>query len=161
MNYPALILRIRAMCLDAMVFVLMFWIVFLTIWKLQFTSTTLKLLIVTLPLVLFEPVWIWLTGSTIGQHLVGIKVTSKTKEKNLFIVNAVVRFITKILLGLPSVLTMIVTKRRQSFHDVISNSVVLFKNEASAPDRYKIQENRKDGDTRPSILRRLQVMVNH
>ena len=159
MNYPALVLRIRAMCLDAIVFVLLFWIVLLLIWKLQFSSTYLKVIVVAIPLILFEPLWMWMTGSTIGQHIVGIRVANIRTERNLFILPAIVRFIVKILLGFYSVITMIVTKRRQSFHDVISNSVVLFKNESTAPDRYKIQENTTDVMSKPSIIRRILVTL--
>ena len=159
MNYPALVLRIRAMCFDSILFVLMFWIGFLLLWKLQITSSYLKILIVASPLILFEPMWLWLSGSTVGQHMVGIKVAHNETHKNLFIINAVVRYLAKILLGVYSLLTMIVTKRRQSFHDVISNSVVLFKDEASAPQRYRIQENIRDSGTKPSILRRLMIIV--
>ena len=159
MNYPALVLRIRAMCFDSILFVLMFWIGFLLVWKLQITSTFLKIFIIATPLILFEPMWLWLTGSTVGQHIVGIKVAHKKTHKNLFIINAVARYLAKFLLGVYSLLTMIVTKRRQSFHDIISNSIVLFKNEASAPERYRIQENIKDSGNKPSILRRLMIIV--
>ncbi|MEM7257772.1 MAG: RDD family protein [Pseudomonadota bacterium] len=158
MTYPALVLRIRAMCIDLIIFTLLFWGTLVLVWRLELSAIYLKVVVLAVPLLLLEPMLLWLSGSTIGQHIVGIKVANKETGQNLFILKALIRYIVKMVLGFYSIITMAVTKRRQSFHDVVSGSVVLFKNETSAPSRYKIAENRKDGDARPGAGRRLLVI---
>lgn len=159
MKYPALVLRIRAMCIDLIVFVFLFWAVFLLIWKVQFSNDSLKIVVLSVPLLLFEPMCMSISGSTIGQHLVGIKVASRKTGKNLFILRAILRYVVKVVVGFYSVITMAVTHRRQSFHDVVSGSVVLFKDDARAPERYILRENVNDDRVKPGILRRLAVIL--
>lgn len=115
-----------------------------------------------IPLVVFEPLVVWLTGGSIGHHLSGIKVIDKTTGKNLFLLKGVVRLVIKLLLGFYSMLTMLITKKHQSLHDLLSNSVVVFKNESLAPERYKLEPRQTDYDVKkPSILRRLLVIAVH
>ena len=124
------------------------------------SDTRLRVLIILLPVILIEPLMLWITGGTLGQHISGIRVVGKNSGKNLFLLNGVVRFIAKWLFGLFSVASMFLTKRHQSIHDFLSSSVVVFKDEAAAPERLKLMS--RDNvyvDRKPSIARRLVVIL--
>jgi len=55
---------------------------------------------------------------------------------------------------------MLITKRHQSVHDLASNSLVLFKDESQAHDRYKRAERTIARDkVKPGVLRRTLIIV--
>ncbi len=155
-GYPALYLRIKAMCIDSVVLVLLFFLLVFLVSTFNIANTAVRAVVMFGPVVLLEPVMIWLTGGSIGHHLSRIKVIDKVSGGNLFILKAITRVLVKYLLGFYSVVTMFLTQRRQSLHDVVSGSVVVFKNEGEAPERHKLQalEERKNI---PSLLRRILV----
>ncbi len=146
------------MLLDSVLLgVLFFSLVLLTI-QFEITNSIFKTLFIVLPVVLLEPAMMWLTGGSIGHHYSGLRVIGKNSGKNLFILNGIVRFITKTLLGFYSVIMMFLTKRHQSVHDYLSMSVVVFKNEDTVPSRNKLKpRDPEDALKKPSIIRRLVV----
>jgi len=161
-SYPVFFLRVKAMCVDSIVFILIWYLVFAVVANIEIPNTFFRISVMVMPLVLFEPLTVWLTGGSIGHHFSGIKVIDKTTGKNLFLHKGVVRLIFKLLLGFYSMLTMLITKKHQSLHDLLSNSVVVFKNESLAPERYKLEPRQTDYDVKkPSMLRRLLVVVVH
>jgi len=158
MSYPVLSLRIKAMLLDSVLLgVLFFSLVLLTI-QFEITNSIFKALFIVLPVILLEPAMMWLTGGSIGHHYSGLRVVGKNSGKNLFIINGIVRFITKTFLGFYSIIMMFLTKRHQSVHDYLSMSVVVFKNEDTVPSRNKLKPREaEDALKKPSIIRRLVV----
>ncbi|MEO0424212.1 MAG: RDD family protein [Pseudomonadota bacterium] len=160
MTYPVLFLRIKAMFMDSLsLSILVIFLAFLP-GKLGIDAPALRWLILIGPLLLFEPMMIWRTGGSVGHHYAGIRVISERTGENLFILNGVARLIVKLTLGLPSVITMVMTKRHRSLHDLLSGSVVVFKDEARAPQRHKLApRDITFVGRKPSVLRRLAVAV--
>ena len=160
MAYPVLLLRIRAMMLDSVVFgVLLLSMVMLSI-KLDITDSTTRTIFILAPVTLLEPVMIWLTGGSFGHHYSGIRVVGKNSGENLFVLNGVVRFVAKTFLGLFSLAAMFITKRHQSIHDFLSGSVVVFKDEEEAPSWHKLKARQTEYHAeKPSIIRRLVVIL--
>ena len=103
---------------------------------------------------------IWLTGGSIGHHFAGIRIVGKTSGKNLFVLNGIVRFIVKVLLGIFSLVSMLITKKHQAIHDLLSNSVVIFKDENSALPQHKLAPRKTVfSSQKPSLWRRLIVVI--
>lgn len=160
MSYPVVMLRLKALLLDSTLLGILVMALVMVAIKFAGDNRALKTVIILVPSILFEPILIWLTGGSIGHHYAGIKVVSGKSGKNLFVVNGVLRFLTKSLLGVVSLASMLITKRHQSLHDVVSGSVVIFKDESNALRRHKLRERvvTKSG-VKPSLLRRILVAL--
>lgn len=102
--------------------------------------TSIKILFVASILFLLEPGLVSLTGSTIGHALRGLKVEHAHTNKNLNIVMATVRFFAKAVLGLYSLVSILVTSRRQAIHDMVSNSVVVLRHPERFPEEDQMTE---------------------
>lgn len=110
---------------------------------------------------LLEPFLVSVAGGTLGHHLLGIRVASKSRGKNINIFAAVVRFLAKTILGLLSIFTIYTTKQHQAIHDVIVGSIVVFKNPGNIP-AYEVLGERKVEQKQyiyPSRLRRIVMIV--
>ncbi len=162
MTYPVLYLRVKAMCIDSIVLIVLFYSLLAAIGSTDISNTLLKIAIVLCPILLIEPLMIWTTGGSIGHHFAGIRVIDKASGGNLFVLKGLVRFVVKIALGIYSMVTMLITRQHQSLHDLASASVVVFKNESTAPERYKLAPRPTDYPTKkPGVLRRLLVILIH
>lgn len=160
MTYPALFLRVKAMLIDSTILGVLFMVLIILSSELGITDAKLKAAFVLIPVVLFEPLLIWVFGGNIGHQLSGIKIVGANSGKNLFVINGIVRLLTKTLLGLFSLLSMLITKRHRSIHDVLSRSVVVFKDEAAAPSSHKLSPRENpSADTKPSFFRKLIVIA--
>jgi len=156
-TYPALFLRIKAMLLDSVLFALLVLTTVICVGSLSIEALPLKAALILLPILLFEPMFIWLTGGSIGHHYAGIRIASVRTGKNLFLFGGVVRLIVKLTAGWASLLTLFITRKHRSVHDLASGSIVLFKNESAVPAHYQRKE--RDLTVRPSIYRRLIVIA--
>lgn len=124
--------------------------------KLGINAPALGWLILIGPLLLFEPLMIWRTGGSVGHHYAGIRAVSERSGESLFVLNGIARRAVKLLLGVPSVRTMVITKRHRSLHDLLNGSVVVFKGAARAPERHKLAPRDVNYVGRkPSVRRRL------
>lgn len=160
MSYPVLLLRVKAAMLDSIIIaVLIFSLAYLSI-VIGISNPALKVLFIVIPVVLLEPAMIWITGGSVGHHYSGIRIVGKDSGTNLFILNGIVRFVVKTLLGLISLVAMLLTRRHQSLHDIVSRSVVVFKNEDAALPRHMLQSRETVyRSEKPSIGRRLVVVI--
>lgn len=66
---------------------------------------------------------------TIGQKLTGIRVRKMETEKRLSIIEASLRTLVKLLLGLISFFSIPVTGKKRALHDFAAGSVVIYKGE--------------------------------
>lgn len=67
-------------------------------------------------------------GGTLGNHIKGIRVRSHTNvDKRINLFQAFIRYIFKMLLGLPSFFTVHTNKERRAIHDLITGSVMIKK----------------------------------
>lgn len=75
-------------------------------------------------LLLYEPLLVALTGSTIGHHRMNLRVVDNRSHGNITFVKAVVRAAIKAVLGIYSFVTMATSSRHQAVHDLLTGSTV-------------------------------------
>lgn len=160
MSYPKIFLRIKGMLLDSLLFgLIVYSSVFVLMW-LGIENPVLKALFLILPVLIFEPLCVSLSGGSVGHHYAGIKVVDAKTGRNLNIILSVVRFVIKGVLGLVSLVSMLVTRKHQAIHDYFSHSVVIFKSGNEVPEHHKLAERtEKDMREGPSIPRRLVAIL--
>jgi uncharacterized RDD family membrane protein YckC len=126
MNYPQLNLRLKAAIIDSIIFTTL---LFSTAYYSHYffpDNLSLRLIFVFIPSLSYEPLFLYFTGSSIGHKVNRIMVTHQNSEKKLSLFQCYSRFLIKILLGMFSLLFMFFTKKRQSFHDLITATLVDF-----------------------------------
>lgn len=88
-------------------------------------------------LLLYEPIMVSQTGGTIGHHFTNLRVVDDISHSNISFLKAVVRSLIKGVLGWFSFLTMLVGKRNQAVHDLLTGSTVQIRDPAKAsPGQY-------------------------
>jgi uncharacterized RDD family membrane protein YckC len=129
--YPRLVRRVRAYLIDQLVMLAVFalWL-FLLPWMDGFTPTQ-KIFALVAAMLLAEPCLVSLTGGTIGHHLMCLRIRDARSDRNLGLVRAAVRAVLRLMLGWLSVLFILLTRRRQALHDVLTGSLVVI----AAPER--------------------------
>ena len=127
--FPSLVTRVKALVIDAIVLLILFSLASILIDKFEQTPTLVRIIVFVFAFYIYEPLFVALLGGTIGHHAIGVTV-KQIKQPTIKInpLQAIVRFITKYLLGWVSFLTLIGNKRKRAIHDLVSGSVVLYKN---------------------------------
>lgn len=75
-------------------------------------------------LVFYEPIFVWRRGATIGHAAVRVRVVANATGRNPTLVQAFARYLLKCVLGLPSFVTMALTRRHQAVHDALTRTTV-------------------------------------
>lgn len=75
-------------------------------------------------LVLYEPVLVSVFGGTVGHYLLNLRVVSATTGGRLPFYRALIRVITKAVVGIISFFFIAFTARHQALHDVVARAVV-------------------------------------
>jgi hypothetical protein len=101
---------------------------------------------IALLLIIMEPGLVSIKGGTIGHYLRGLRVQDYKHGTNLDIFRATIRFLVKILFGWLSFVFILVTKRYQAFHDLISGSVVVLRDSANVPEFEAILERKRGAE---------------
>lgn len=159
LHYPKVVRRIEAVIIDWLVFVAAFFTIANLIAPLE-VHGGFKAAAVVLVILVLEPGLVAATGATIGHHLRGLRVLDAGSGRNLNIFRAIVRFILKSLLGFVSLIFVLVTKRHQAIHDLVSGSVVVIKNPTNFQDHDVLPERivEEEGYIYPSGERRVLVI---
>ena len=106
MSYPKIFLRIKGMLLDSLLFgLIVYSSVFALMW-LGIEKPAIKALFLILPVLIFEPLCVSLSGGSVGHHYAGIKVVDAKTGGHLNIIFSVIRFVLKGVLGLVSLLSV-------------------------------------------------------
>src|SRR5262245_41594570 len=109
---------------------------------------------------LYEPLLVTLTGSTVGHYLCNLRVVDNRTGGNINFFKAVVRTVLKAVLGWLSFITMATTRRHQAIHDLATKSTVQIRNLAQArPHHYRGEQTELASADMPSWVRRLIVIV--
>ena len=155
--------RLRALCLDAIVFALLFALGAVFIHSLSSSESITRglWLAIVLAILFYEPLLVAAIGGTIGHRLTNLRVVDDRSKGNLSFVNACVRAAVKTLLGWYSFLTMSLTRRNQAVHDVVTHSTVQIRDISKAPRSHYVMERQMESDTaaRPSRSRRVAVIL--
>jgi RDD family protein len=107
---------------------------------------------------LYEPLLVSLTGSTVGHYFCNLRVVDNRTGGNINFFKAVLRTILKAVLGWLSFITMATTLRHQAIHDLATHSTVQIRNLAQAsPHHYRAEQTELSSAAMPSRGRRLVV----
>jgi uncharacterized RDD family membrane protein YckC len=105
---------------------------------------------------LYEPLLVALTGSTVGHYLCNLRVVDNKTGGNINFFKAVLRTLLKAVLGWLSFVTMATTLRHQAIHDLATSSTVQIRNAAQAsPHHYRHEQTDLASPAMPTPVRRL------
>jgi uncharacterized RDD family membrane protein YckC len=124
-KYPELTDRIQSTFIDTiLIFLLMFAFANL-LDKFNHVEDWVRIVIFIGLFIAYEPLCMTF-GCTLGNYLKGIRVRKNTdSSKRLNILQAIIRYPVKVLLGWISFLTINSNPKRRAFHDLISGSVMI------------------------------------
>ncbi len=109
---------------------------------------------------LYEPLLVSLTGSTVGHYLNNLRVVDDRSGGNVSFPKAVARVIVKTILGWVSFIAMALTRRHQAMHDLLTRSTVQMRDLTQARARdYSGERLELSSPAMPSRLRRIVVIV--
>ena len=162
--YATFTLRARALVIDAAVVAAFLAIlVIVSSFVDQVPGSGRIMLAAILGVVFFyEPVLVWRYGATIGHRRTNIRVVSDVSGGPPSFPKAFSRFLVKALLGLPSFVAMVFTRRHQALHDVVTGTTVQIRDRSlAAPDDFLEERETPDVDIPrvPAWRRALGVMI--
>jgi uncharacterized RDD family membrane protein YckC len=109
---------------------------------------------------LYEPVLVSVTGSTLGHYMANLRVVDDRHHGNVSFLKAVARMIIKLVLGLCSFVLMTATRRNQALHDTLTRSTVQIRDAAKArPGHYIAERTEFANPNLPSRKRRIAVIL--
>jgi uncharacterized RDD family membrane protein YckC len=109
---------------------------------------------------LYEPLLVSLTGSTIGHYRTNLRVVDNRTHGNISFMKAVARVIIKGVLSLYSFITMAATSRHQAVHDLMTQSTVQIRDRSKASSKdYVTARTELLNPAMPSRVRRLSVII--
>lgn len=109
---------------------------------------------------LYEPLLVWLAGSTVGHLLSNLRVVDDRSHRNVNFPKAVARVVIKSALGWYSFITMATTRRHQALHDLLTRSTVQIRNPAKARAHHYLSARQDPVQAgMPSAARRIMVIV--
>ena len=129
-DLASLIDRIKATILDNLIFVGLVLVFSQVFDHLGYEGIPLR--IAALFVVLsYEPIMVSL-GGTIGHRTQKITVKRATnEEKNIPLIAAYFRYLVKVVLGVISLFSVSFNDEKKAIHDLLSNSIVLYKSDGS------------------------------
>lgn len=115
---------------------------------------------VVLFVLLYEPVLVSMTGSTIGHRMTNMRVVDDAHGGNVSFLKAVARFVIKNLIGLYSFVAMATTRRNQTVHDLLTKSTVQMRDASKArAGEFVSEQIELASSNMPPWWRRLLVIV--
>ncbi|OEK08358.1 hypothetical protein A8C32_02595 [Flavivirga aquatica] len=125
-QYAPISTRIKALVIDTIVLIILMYSASEIFNLIENTPDYIRIIIFFALFLLYEPILISLYGATVGHFFNDIVVKQENDEtKNINIVFAVARFITKSLLGWISLIIVNGNDKKKAIHDYIAKSVVL------------------------------------
>jgi uncharacterized RDD family membrane protein YckC len=118
-------------------------------------SRALGILVIA-ALLLYEPILVSFTGSTLGHYLTNLRVVDERSGGNVSFLQACARVVIKGVLGVYSFVTLAATRRNQAVHDLLTKSTVQIRDPAKAlPGQYVNERNGTADTSLPSRGRRV------
>ena len=146
-----------SICLGVLLLCLM-----MVVFQFELSDPRINLFIVVGILVSFEPFCVSFTGGSLGHHFARIKITDELTQQRLSLFYSYIRYFVKFFLGGYSLLTYLFTRRYQSLHDLLSGSVVVFKNAESEPNVRKLLITEHETmDGKPTLAKRILISFGY
>lgn len=123
-QYPSILDRIKSTTIDTIIVIACMLLFTDILAGFESVPNWVKM-ILFLSLLMYEPLCITF-GATLGNHKMNIRVRKagdETKRINLF--QALIRFILKYLFGWLSFITVFVSPKSRTIHDLFSGSVII------------------------------------
>jgi uncharacterized RDD family membrane protein YckC len=118
-------------------------------------SRALGILVIA-ALLMYEPILVSFTGSTLGHYLTNLRVVDERSGGNVSFLKACARVVIKGALGVYSFVTLAATRRNQAVHDLLTKSTVQIRDPAKAlPGQYVNERDGTADTTLPSPWRRV------
>ncbi len=108
---------------------------------------------------LYEPLLVSLTGSTVGHYRTNLRVVDNRTHGNVSFLKAVARVTIKTVLGLYPFVTMATTSRHQAVHDLLTRSTVQIRDRSKASTYDYVTERTELQNAMPLVGRRLLVII--
>ena len=155
--------RIQGLMIDSIVLTIGIVIILLLVTSLEATGYSRTIGIAgALVLLLYEPVLVAWTGSTLGHVSRNLRVVDAQTGETIGFFRACARFVLKAVLGLFSFLTMATTLRHQALHDILTSSTVQIRDVALAEaHHYASERTELASPGMPSKLRRTFVILGY
>jgi uncharacterized RDD family membrane protein YckC len=113
-------------------------------------------------LLLYEPVLVSFTGSTLGHYFTNLRVVDERSGGNVSFLKACARVAIKGVLGLYSFVILAATRRNQAVHDLLTKSTVQIRDLTKAsPGQYISERNDPADRNLPSRWRRVAVICGY
>ena len=112
--------------------------------------------------VMYEPLLIWRRGATIGHARNHLRVVRVKTGRPPGLLRSFARYVAKVVLGLPSFVTMALTRKHQAVHDWLTQTVVEVAPDAE-PDAapYYVERQVDPRELLPSAARRVAIIVTY
>jgi uncharacterized RDD family membrane protein YckC len=158
--YARFLRRFQAMLIDYILVILVIAAALLTVSAARNDNFSRAIgILVVVAWLLYEPVLVAITGSTLGHYFVNRRVVDNRHGGNVSFLKAVVRFTIKTVLGWLSFIVITATRRNQALHDLMTRSTVQVRNPAIARSHDYIAERREFLiPTMPSRVRRIAII---
>lgn len=155
--------RFRGIMLDWMIaMVILFGAVMLAIVVQNDNFSRALGVLVIAVLMLYEPVLVSFTGSTLGHYFTNLRVVDERSGGNVSFLKACARVAIKSVLGLYSFVILAATRRNQAVHDLLTKSTVQIRDIAKASPGQYVSERDEPADTNlPPRWRRVAVICGY
>ena len=155
-RYPRVSRRIEAVLIDASILLALFFGAMNLFAPMQIHGA-IKAFVIFSTLLLLEPMFLTLTGASIGHHIRGMRVISARSGANLHLLAAILRTLVKAYLGFISLIFVLTSRRHQAIHDMAARSLVILKDPANVAAGASLPERRieEEGYIYPSKSRRV------
>ncbi len=155
-RYPRITRRIEAVLIDASILLALFFTSMNLLAPMQIHGA-IKAFVIFSMLLLIEPVFLSLTGASIGHHIRGMRVISARSGRSLHLLAALLRTVIKAYLGFLSLIFVLTSRRHQAIHDMAARSLVILKDPANVAPGASLPERRieEEGYIYPSKSRRV------
>jgi len=118
------------------------------------------LILMLAEVLLYEPIMVAYSGATLGHRRLNLRVVDESTGENPSFMRALLRYLVKLMLGLPSFAAMALTRRHQAIHDRISRTTVRIRDMSIAePHHWVLERPPVDEESIPSRMRRIVIIV--
>jgi len=126
-KYPGIIDRVKAVMTDSIVIIILMFIATYIFSNFENVPDNARIIAFIFVFGLYDPLLTSLFGGTIGHMMLGIRVKKdKDYKKNILFHIAIIRFLSKALLGWISLLTVSGNEKKKAIHDYLVGSVVVY-----------------------------------
>lgn len=132
--------RLAALLFDGVFMAFYFALTVMAVNGLALDSSKLESVLIIGVCLSIEPLLVAYTGASLGQHLMKLRVRKVADNRRLNLFQAYWRSAIKILFGLPSLLTVLSSRRYQAIHDMLASSIVVLSAEGISKASYLLHE---------------------